>query len=129
MGFFNSGGFGNKKSSTDTLDQQSGFSEIGGSATSANLSVDVGKKGTAVFNMLDGGAVLGSLDLAKEALAQIAAVQQGASDAVTAQAGQAYNLANQARQSETSGAINNVLKYGAIIVGIAIAAWAVVKSK
>src|SRR5437868_3816871 len=129
MGFFNSGGLGNKKSATDTVSQQTGFSEIGGNATSATLNVEVGKKGSAVFNMLDGGAVMGSLDLAREALAQVAAVQKGASDAVTSQATQAYALANQARQSETSGAINNFLKYGAIVVGIALAAWAVVKSK
>jgi hypothetical protein len=129
VGFFNSGGLGNKRSATDTVSQQSGFSEIGGNATSANLSVEVGKKGTAVFQMLDGGAVMGSLDLAREALAQVVAVQKGANDAVTSQAAQAYQLANQARQSETSGAINNFLKYGAIVLGLALGAWALVKSK
>ena len=131
MGFGGGGFFGGgaKQAETNTNSQQSGFSEVDGPVTSLNLNLGQGKNSSAVINMLDGGAVLGGLDVAKEALKQIAAAQKNAGDSVNSQVSQAYALANQARQSETSGAINNVLKYGAIVVGIALAAWALVKSK
>jgi hypothetical protein len=115
-GFFGSGA---KSAETNTTSQQSGFSEIGGSATSLNLS---GGKNN--INMTDLGAVMGGLDLAREALQLVSGANAKSTDALSSQVGQAYALANQARQSETSGAINNFLKYGAIVVGLAVAAWA-----
>lgn len=53
------------------------------------------------------------------------ATQSVASDSIK----QAYDLAQEARQSETSGAINNMTKYVLWIVIAGIAAWVIVKTR
>ncbi len=130
-GFFGSGG---KTSSTTTTNQQTGQSEITGPALAVNVSGG-GKKSTTIVNALDGGAIQAGLDATREALAFADSVSARATDVFKAQTAAsqsqvnaAYGLANAARQSETSGAINNFLKYGAIVVGLGIAAWAMRKA-
>lgn len=111
-------GGGAKTSSTSTRSNEVGFSEIDGPAVSLNLG-DLGEKANQqiTLQMLDGGAIRDALNFAKSA-------QDSSAAGVT----QAYALAQAARQSETSGAINNFLKYGAIVIGIGLAAWALKKS-
>lgn len=70
----------------------------------------------------DFGAVQSALDFALESTTR-------AQTAVGESVKQAYGLANEARQSETSGAINNFLKYGAIVAVVVAVAWVATRSK
>lgn len=131
-------GFGpfssDSKSSTSTNTQNAAFSEVDGPATSLNI-VGGGKKSITKVSVTDGGAIAGalalgqqlslaSLDFARQTQAGSAAIQNSTAAALNDSVKASYALANNARQSETSGAINNFLKYGAIVVGLAIAAYA-----
>lgn len=126
MGFSLLGGSSAK---SNTSSQNAGLSEIDGPASVLNASLKAGKNSNVSIQTLDGGAVLGGLDVARKSLDIVDAVNSRSTAALSAQVGQAYQLANQARQSETSGAINNVLKYGAVVLGLAVLAWAAVRAK
>jgi hypothetical protein len=96
-----------------------------GSVLGGNLSISpVNSSGDVNVTQTDLGAIRGALDTVGETLAFARSTQEAnanlAAQSVTAGAA----LANNARQSETSGAINNFLKYGAIVAGIAFLAWA-----
>lgn len=98
-----------------------------------NTTLHTGSNSTNNITTTDLGAVSGGLDLALESLRSIssatanssAAVKSVASDSIA----QAYGLANEARQSETSGAINNFLKYGVWLAGAIVVAVVLVKLK
>jgi hypothetical protein len=115
------------KSSANTTSQNVGLSEIGGAATSVNVQGG-GKNSTTNVQLTDAGAVQGALAYARESTLAVLDYARQSQDTVLGASKEstaaAYGLANQARQSETSGAINNALKYGAILVGLAIAAFA-----
>lgn len=100
---------------------------VGGNVTTGSGDIN----GSLQITTTDQGAVKGGVDIALESLRRIsdstsnslASVKSVASDSI----GQAYGLANQARQSETSGAINNVLKYGVWVALAGIAAYVIVR--
>lgn len=158
MGILSSGGKGNSRSQTssttttnttnstiNTVDNravQGDNAVIGG-----NVTVNSGEASRVSVQQTDLGAVQAGLDIALESLSGIQSatnrvldfgtnvLSTGESltkkviDSNNSTIGAAYSLAQGARQSETSGAINNFLKYAAIIAGIAIAGWALVKTK
>jgi len=80
-----------------------------------NVTLNTGEASQVSVTSTDLGAIKGGLDLAFESIRHIqeatagsnAAVKSVASDSIA----QAYGLANEARQSETSGAINSLTKY------------------
>jgi len=101
-------------------------------AVGGNVTVNPGDiNGSLAISTVDEGAVKGGLDLALESLKQITSATQSSTNAVKSVAsdsiGQAYGLANEARQSETSGAINNFLKYGVWVALAGIAAYVIVR--
>jgi hypothetical protein len=104
-----------------------GNAVVGGNVTTGSGDIS----GSLQITTTDLGAVKGGVDIAMESLRRIsegtsgavAAVKSVTSDSIA----QAYGLANSARQSETSGAINNFLKYGVWIALAGIAAYVVVK--
>ena len=71
----------------------------------------------------DQGALRTGGDIALAALDLVRANAETTAAASKDSVSQAYGLAQAARQSETSGAINNFLKYGAIVAGLLILAW------
>lgn len=129
------GGSGNKESSsssTSNLDQTISTVDNraagSGSVFGGNVSVNPGDiNGSLSISTTDQGAILAGKDIALESIAALTssvnATKSVASDSIS----QAYGLANSARQSETSGAINNFLKYGAIVAVCGFAAYAIVK--
>lgn len=96
-------------------------------------NVSVNAQGAPVGNLsiqnLDPGAIAAGKDVALSALDLVRQAQETTSAANERQVTQAYGLAQAARQSETSGAINNFARYGAIVVGLAVLAWAWSKRK
>jgi hypothetical protein len=77
----------------------------------------------------DQGALKVGGDLALRALDLVQANSETNAASSDKQISQAYGLAQAARQSETSGAINNFLKYGAIVAGLALLAFIFVRSR
>jgi hypothetical protein len=121
-----SGGKGNSKANTQatttTTTNQSTINTVDNRAiqgdnaiVGGNITLNTGDSAQVDLTMTDLGAVRGGLDLALESLRGIQSATSGANAAVMSVAsdsiGQAYGLANEARQSETSGAINNLAKY------------------
>jgi len=105
-----------------------------GAAVGGNVSFGPGDiSGTVTLEQTDQGTVLASRDIALESIGGIrdlaSQVTQSVKSVASDSIGQAYGLANEARQSETSGAINNFLKYGAIIAVIAVIAYAYTHKK
>jgi|GEM_PF-3112542 len=147
-----SGGKGNSKantqSTTTTNTSQTTVNTVDNravqgdnAAVGGNVTVNPGDSPIGALNIstTDQGAVHAGLDIALESLSAIqnqtkdvlaglksqsTATQSLASDSIS----QAYGLANEARQSETSGAINNVLKYGTWIVLAALVVWGIVRT-
>lgn len=77
----------------------------------------------------DQGAVRGGVDIALESLDFARSTQEGIKSVAKDSISQGFDLAQAARQSETSGAINNFLKFGAIIAVAGLAAWAFIRRK
>lgn len=74
MGFLDGvSGFGSSASSAETnnTQQSAGFSEIGGSATSLNITGGKKAKTDTVVNILDGGAINKAFDFGAQALKQV----------------------------------------------------------
>lgn len=139
-----SGGKGNSRSQTasstttnttsSTINTVDNRAVQGDNATvGGNVTVNSGESSQVSVTMTDLGAISKGLDVALESIAGIQSATSGAVEANKSIASdsiaQAYGLANEARQSETSGAINNFLKFAAIIAVVGIIAYAVVKTK
>jgi hypothetical protein len=92
-----------------------------------NVSVH-GSEGVTITTT-DQGAVQAGLDLALESLGTIKDITNTSQSVQRDVTYQAFDLADKARQSETSNAIQSVLKYGAIIAVLAILAWAYSKRR
>lgn len=156
MGFLSSGGKGNSRaqtsSSTTTNTTNSTINTVdnravqGDNATiGGNVTVNSGEASQISVQQTDLGAIGAGLDIALESLASIQsatgraldfgerALQTGASltnkviDSNNSTIGQAYSLAQGARQSETSGAINNLTKYLFWIAIAGVGAFALVR--
>lgn len=103
------------KSSTTTTTQNAGFSEIGGSATSLNITGG-GKKSRQDIsvNMLDGGAIKDSFAFASgvtgEALKQVELAGTRASSALT----EAVKAVSESNRAETENVWREALKWGVI---------------
>jgi len=102
----------------------------GNAAVGGNVSTGPGDiNGALTISTTDQGAVRGGVDLALEAIKTVgntvSSIQSSASDTVQ----QAYGLANEARQSETSGAINNLLKYGVWVALAGIIVYGIVSTQ
>lgn len=113
-----------------------GNAAVGGNVTTGPGDIN----GRLSITTSDQGAIRGGLDLATEAIQTVASTVQGIQDAANSSVrsiqssasdtvGQAYGLANEARQSETSGAINNVLKYGVWIALAGIIVYGIVRTQ
>lgn len=96
---------------------------VGGNVTTGSGDIN----GSLTISTTDQGAIRGGVDLAQEAIrsagSSLATVESVTKDTIS----QAYTLANQARQSETSAALNNFLKYGVWVAVTGIAAYVIVK--
>lgn len=106
-----------------------GNARVGGNVTLNSGDVS----GPISISTTDQGAVQAGLDLGLESLRAIQQATNDARNAANSQVSdltaQAFGLANEARQSETSGAINNFLKYGVVVAVVAIGAWALTRAK
>lgn len=131
---FSGGGAFNSTSTPVTATSDATINTVdnraGGDASvyGGNVSLNPGDiQGTVNVSTTDQGAILAGKDISLEALKLVAgntsALKSVASDSIS----QAYGLANQARQSETSGAINNFLKYATILGVAGLGAWALVR--
>lgn len=130
----------NTTSSNTTQDQTTSNvdNRVGGDNAAFGGNVSIGPtgnidKGGITISTTDQGAIKAGSDAIMEAIQsvtdlaknQTTATQSVAKDSIS----QAYGLANQARQSETSGAINNFLQYGTWIALAGILAYAVINGK
>lgn len=139
MGLIKSGGKGNSQaqtsSTTSTTNESTTINTVDNRAVQgddARIGGNVtltGTSGPITIETTDQGAVQAGLDLALESLGGIHNLVNANASVAKDSISQAYGLANQARQSETSGAINNALKYFALIAVIGIIAWAYARSR
>lgn len=81
------------------------------------------------LTMTDLGAVAQGLGIARASLDSLVGIAGESIAAGQASTKQAYSLAENARQSETSGAIQNTLYIGGALVALAIIAYAVKRYK
>lgn len=93
-----------------------------------NVTV-TGSEGPLTITTTDQGAIAAGLDLALESLGTIKDITNTSQSVQRDVTYQAFDLADKARQSETSNAIQSTLKYGAIIAAIAILAWAYARTR
>lgn len=114
MGFFDS----KSSSKTETTNQNAGFSEIGGSAVSLNVSGAAGKgsRQDTTINMLDGGAISGAFgfasDAQREALRQVELAGANTRQAVT----EAVTAVSESARTESENLIQQALKWGTFAV-------------
>lgn len=83
--------------------------------------------GSLAISTTDQGAIRAGLDATLEALSFASGTQEGHASLARDLTSQAFDLAQSARQSETSGAINNLVRTALIVAVVAIAAYAFVK--
>lgn len=139
-----SGGKGNSRaqtsSTTTTNTDQTTINTVDNRAVQGdnaliggNVTVNSGEASQISVQQTDLGAIGAGLDIALESLGVIQSATSGSIAAVRSVANdsidKAYGLANQARQSETSGAINSLTKYLFWIALAGVAAYAFVKLK
>lgn len=141
MGLFSSGGKGNSRAQTSSTTTTNNTSTTlnsvdnravqgDGAALGGNITVSGVEGGGAVtINNTDAGAVAAGLDLALESLATVKDITNTSASVQRDVTYQAFDLADKARQSETSNAIQSTLKYGAIVAVIALLAWGYAKSR
>lgn len=140
MGLFDSGGKGNSRAQTATTTNNTSTTtntvdnravQGDGAAIGGNITVMGGGSGSGpiTINNTDAGAVAAGLDLALESLATVKDITNSSQSVQRDVTYQAFDLADKARQSETSNAIQSTLKYGAIVVVVALLAWGYVKSR
>ena len=96
---------------------------VGGNVTTGSGDIN----GSLTVSTTDQGAIKGGVDIALESINSISDALKNTQSETSRTIGQAFGLANNARQSETSGAINNFLKYGVWVALAAIAAVVIVK--
>lgn len=112
MGLFSS----KSSSATTTTNQNAGFSEIGGSAVSLNVSGASGKgsRQDTTINMLDGGALKSAFDFSTgitgEALKQVELAGTRSSAALT----EAVKAVSESNRAETENVWREALKWGVI---------------
>lgn len=101
----------------------SGQAMVGGNVTTGPGDIN----GSLTVSTTDFGAIKGGVDIALESLKGIqdsnASLKSVTSDSIS----QAYGLAQAARQSETSGAINNLTKYLFWVAIAGVSAYVIVK--
>lgn len=101
----------------------SGQAMVGGNVTTGPGDIN----GSLAISTTDFGAIKGGVDIALESMRGLqesnAAVKSVAADSIS----QAYDLAQSARQSETSGAINNLTKYLFWVALAGLSAYVIVK--
>lgn len=130
---------GNKSSSptnttSQTLDQtistvDNRVSEAG-AAVGGNVTLGPGDiAGQVNISTTDQGTVLAAKDVILESLKGITGAAESQQNASKNTITEAFSLANAARQSETSGAINNFLKYGVWVALAGIAVYGFVATK
>ena len=136
MGLFDLFSGGNSTSSnpvtntTNTTDLSRVDSRVIESGANVGGDVQVtGNSGALTITTTDQGAVKAGTDIALESMRGLASNVNATESIARDSISQAYGLANQARQSETSGAINNLLQYAFWIGAIGIAAWAFTRRK
>jgi len=113
-------GLFDSKSTTNqtTTSQNAGFSEIGGSALSLNISGAAGKgaRQDTTVNMLDGGAIAGAFgfasDAQREALRQVELAGANSRQAVT----EAVAAVSESARTESENLIQQALKWGTFAV-------------
>jgi len=91
-----------------------------------NVTVNPGDSpiGTLAISTTDQGAVRAGLDATLEALNFASGTQEGHASLARDLTSQAFDLAQSARQSETSGAINNLVKVLGVIAALITIAYA-----
>lgn len=91
-----------------------------------NVSV-IGAGGPVRIETTDQGAVQAGLDLSLESLSTVRSLTAAQQDATRDTISNAFTLADRARQSETSNAIQSFLKYGTIVLVVGLLAWALTR--
>lgn len=110
---------------TSTVDNRAAGS---GATFGGNVTTGPGDiTGTLAVSTTDFGAILAGKDLALESIRALTKSAESTKSIASDTIQQAYGLANSARQSETSGAINNVVKYGAIVAIAGISLFIIIK--
>jgi hypothetical protein len=109
---FDSGGFFNSTSNpeTNTYNQNAGFSEINGSATSLNLVSGKKSRTNTTVNLLDGGAIGRAFDFGGAALKQVELA--GAQTSATIE--KAINAVAEAARSDGENVLVTGVKWIAI---------------
>ncbi len=130
MGFLGGGFFGSgaKSSETSTTTQNSGFSEVAGAATSFNVTGG-GKNSSQVFNVLDAGAVQGSLSLASLVASQSLNQVELAGGRASAQISAALDAVSANARSDSENFGQQAIKWGAIVAVVIVIAWAASKAR
>lgn len=116
----------------ETMNNVDNRATQGDGSIGGNVNLNLGTSATlsdVTISTTDQGAVKAGLDMALESLAGMQNVVKANASVASDSISQAYGLANAARQSETSGAINNALKYFALVAGLGILAWAYKRSR
>lgn len=139
MSFLDSGGKGNSDAQTSsntethntstTLNTVDNRSVQGDNARFGGNVTVTGSEGPLTIQTTDQGAIAAGLDLALESLGTIKDITNTSQSVQRDVTYQAFDLADKARQSETSNAIQSTLKYGVIVAVLAILAWAYVKAR
>ncbi len=131
---FSGGGAFNNSDETRNLNQDQTTSNVDNrvgedySVFGGNVTVNPGDiTGSLSVSTTDQGAILAGKDIALESIGALMNAVNSTKSVASDSISQAYGLANSARQSETSGAINNFLKYGSIVLVCGFAAYAIVK--
>lgn len=139
-----SGGKGNSRSttqaSTQTTTKQTTINTVDNRAVQGdnavvggNITINPGESNQINVSTSDLGAIKGGLDLALESIRGIQDATSNSTEAlksVTSDSiGQAYGLANSARQSSQQELTNNFLKFAAVIAVVGIIGWVIVKAK
>lgn len=118
---------------TTTQDVTTVDNRVGEAGAIMGGNVSINAQGSPVGNLtvqsLDPGAIAAGKDVALSALDLVRQATETSTAASERNIAQAYGLAQAARQSETAGAINNFARYGAIVLGLAVLAWAWSKRK
>lgn len=85
--------------------------------------------GSLAISTTDQGAVKAGLDATLESLKFASSTQTGIKSLASDLTSQAFDLAQAARQSETSGAINNLVRAAVIVSIVALVAYAYVNRR
>jgi Zn-dependent alcohol dehydrogenase len=117
----------NEETTVTTVDNRvaEDSAAVGGNVTTGSGDIN----GSLSISTTDQGAIKGGVDIALESVDALSKALAGTQQAAGEQTTKAFALADNARQSETSGAINNFLKYGVWIALAGIAAYALTRKR